>query len=127
MGHYDSISTGRLLMRRSRECDRAPFAELNGDPQTMLFFPRTFDRAESDALIDRAEANFKTRGYGLWALEVTATGEFIGFTGLAPMADDVPARAGSRSAGGWPGARGTTATRPRPRGRRWTLRSTGSG
>jgi RimJ/RimL family protein N-acetyltransferase len=28
------------------------------------------------------EAGFDQRGYGLWALEVRATGEFIGFTGL---------------------------------------------
>jgi RimJ/RimL family protein N-acetyltransferase len=94
MGQFDSITTERLLLRRWRESDRAPFAELNGDPETMLFFPRTFDRAESDAVMERTEANFETRGYGLWALEVTATGEFIGFTGLAPIADDVPGAGG---------------------------------
>jgi hypothetical protein len=29
-------------------------------------------------------------GFGLWALEVLATGDFIGFTGLNPMPDGVP-------------------------------------
>ena len=94
MGQFDSIHTGRLLLRRWRESDREPFAELNGDPQTLVFFPHTLDRAASDALIDRVEANFEVLGYGLWALEVKETGRFIGFTGLAPMPADVPGAGG---------------------------------
>jgi RimJ/RimL family protein N-acetyltransferase len=94
MGTFDSIETDRLLMRRWREPDREPFARLNGDPQTLVFFPQTLDRAASDALVDRIEANFDARGWGLWALEVKASGEFIGFTGLSPMPDDVPGAGG---------------------------------
>jgi RimJ/RimL family protein N-acetyltransferase len=94
MGAFDSITTGRLLLRRWRETDREPFAELNGDPRTLVFFPATLSRAESDALIDRTEANFEAFGYGLWALELRQTGQFIGFTGLAPMPDDVPGAGG---------------------------------
>src|SRR5215475_3077503 len=94
MGTFDSIETPRLLMRRWREADREPFAELNADPQTLLFFPQTLDRAASDALIDRAEANFEVLGYGLWALEVKETSQFIGFTGLAPMPAGVPGAGG---------------------------------
>jgi RimJ/RimL family protein N-acetyltransferase len=88
------IETDRLVMRRWRDSDRAPFAELNGDPQTLIYFPQTFDRQASDALIDRAEANFEALGYGLWALELKDSGEFIGFTGLGPMPDDVPGAGG---------------------------------
>jgi RimJ/RimL family protein N-acetyltransferase len=94
MGAFDSITTDRLLLRRWREPDREPFAQLNGDPRTLVFFPATLSRAESDALIDRTEANFETLGYGLWALELRQTGQFIGFTGLAPMPDDVPGAGG---------------------------------
>jgi RimJ/RimL family protein N-acetyltransferase len=94
MGTFDSIETARLLMRRWREPDRAPFAQLNGDPQTLVHFPHTLDRAASDALVDRIEACFDTRGYGLWALEIRPTGQFIGFTGLSPMPDDVPGAGG---------------------------------
>lgn len=93
-GTSDGIATERLLMRRWRESDRAPFAELNGDPQTLIYFPQTFDEQASDALIGRAEANFETLGYGLWALERKDTAEFIGFTGLSPMPDDVPGGGG---------------------------------
>jgi len=94
MGSFDSIETGRLLMRRWLPSDREPFAELNADPQTLVYFPATIRREGSDALIDRAEASFEARGYGLWALEVKDTGEFIGFTGLSPMPDDVPGAGG---------------------------------
>lgn len=94
MGAFDLIETSRLLMRRWRESDREPFARLNGDPQTLVFFPQTLDREASDALVDRIEANFDARGYGLWALERKDTGDFIGFTGLSPMPDDVPGAGG---------------------------------
>ncbi len=70
-------------MRRWSEEDREPFAALNADPVVMEHFPNTLTRQESDALVVRIEAQLDTLGYGLWALEVRDTGEFIGFTGLA--------------------------------------------
>jgi RimJ/RimL family protein N-acetyltransferase len=99
MRTFEEIRTGRLLMRRWREPDREPFAELNGDPETLVYFPATLSRAESDAFVDRMEAGFAERGYGLWALEVIQTGDFIGFTGLAPMPSDVPGGGGTEI--GW--------------------------
>src|SRR5437899_1178856 len=77
------IRTERLLLRRWRESDREPFAALNADPVVMEHFPARLTRAESDALIDRIEAGFDEHGYGLWAVELTPTGEFTGFVGLA--------------------------------------------
>ncbi|HEV2378024.1 MAG TPA: GNAT family N-acetyltransferase [Streptosporangiaceae bacterium] len=91
---FHTVWTDRLLMRRWLESDREPFAALNSDPETMRFFPETLDRAASDAFVDRMEAGFDQRGYGLWALEVRDTGEFIGFTGLNPMPDNVPGAGG---------------------------------
>jgi ribosomal-protein-alanine N-acetyltransferase len=77
------FSTERLILRRWRDDDRKPFAALNADPQVMEHFPARLTREESDLLVDRIEAGFEARGFGLWAVEVAATGEFIGFTGLA--------------------------------------------
>jgi RimJ/RimL family protein N-acetyltransferase len=91
---FDTVRTDRLLMRRWRDSDREPFAELNGDPETLVFFPSTLDRAESDALVDRIEAHFDEHGFGLWALEVSETGQFVGFTGLSPMRSGVPGAGG---------------------------------
>ena len=77
------LSTDRLLLRGWRDDDRAPFAALNADPEVMEHFPAPLTPAESDALVERITAGFDAHGYGLWAVEVRATGELIGFTGLA--------------------------------------------
>jgi RimJ/RimL family protein N-acetyltransferase len=91
---YDAIRTERLIMRRWRDSDREPFAALNGDAETMRYFPATLDRAASDTFVDRIELRFAQLGYGLWALEVAATGQFIGYTGLNPMPAEVPGAGG---------------------------------
>ena len=83
MSSRNELSTARLVLRRWRETDRSPFAALNADPLVMEYFPDRLTGAESDDLIAKIEAGFEMRGYGLWALEVRATGEFVGFTGLA--------------------------------------------
>ncbi len=83
MSSPSQLRTARLLLRRWRETDHAPFAVLNADPVVMEYFPDRLSRAESDDLIAAIEAGLATRGYGLWALEIRATGEFVGFTGLA--------------------------------------------
>lgn len=70
-------------MREWREEDLEPFAALNADPEVMEHFPAPLSRLESDAFAARSQERLDQRGYGLWALEVRDTGEFIGFTGLA--------------------------------------------
>jgi RimJ/RimL family protein N-acetyltransferase len=82
MSTENELSSARLLLRRWRESDREPFAALNADPCVMEYFPARLTRADSDQLIAEIESGFDQRGYGLWALELRATGEFIGFTGL---------------------------------------------
>ena len=57
---------------------------MNADRHVMEHFPACLDRAASDQLIARIETGFDELGYGLWALELRATGEFLGFTGLTP-------------------------------------------
>jgi ribosomal-protein-alanine N-acetyltransferase len=83
-GTPSELRTPRLLLRRWRDADRAPFAEMNADPVVMEFFPRTLTRDESDDLVDRIEASFDRDGYGLWAVEVVDDGRFAGFIGLWP-------------------------------------------
>jgi ribosomal-protein-alanine N-acetyltransferase len=85
------LTTERLLLRRWRDADREPFAAMCADPEVMRYFPGTRSRAESDASVDRFQAGLAERGYGLWAVEVRATGAFAGFVGLNPAPDEVPA------------------------------------
>lgn len=77
------LRTDRLLLRPWRESDCEPFAQLNADPEVMRYLQGPRSRERSDASIASMERQFAEQGWGLWALEVIATGEFIGFTGLA--------------------------------------------
>jgi RimJ/RimL family protein N-acetyltransferase len=77
------LRTARLLLRRWRQIDREPFANLNADPVVMEHFPGVLSRAESDAMVDRIEAQFDEVGYGLWAVETPDEAPFIGFVGLS--------------------------------------------
>jgi RimJ/RimL family protein N-acetyltransferase len=76
------LATARLLMRRWHPADGDPFAALNADALVMEHFPAPLDRRASDGLIRRIDAHFEEHGYGFWALELRASGELIGFTGL---------------------------------------------
>jgi RimJ/RimL family protein N-acetyltransferase len=84
------LTTSRLLLRRWEPSDFAPFADLNNDPEVMRHIREPMTPVESDAFVDRIEEHFKADGYGLWALEVRATGAFVGFTGLAPQTFEAP-------------------------------------
>lgn len=75
--------TSRLVLRQWRQADRAPFAALNADPLVMEQFPALLSRDQSDAMMSRCAAALERDGYGLWALEIRTSGEFIGFVGLA--------------------------------------------
>jgi RimJ/RimL family protein N-acetyltransferase len=79
-----ALHTDRLLLRRWRASDRAPFAALNADPEVMAHYPAPLTESESNAMVDRIEECFERRGFGLWAVEVTATGAFAGYVGLWP-------------------------------------------
>ena len=76
------LGSARLVLRRWRDADLAPFAWMNADPEVMEHFPARLSREESDALARRFDARFDEQGFGVWALEIAATGEFIGFCGL---------------------------------------------
>jgi RimJ/RimL family protein N-acetyltransferase len=76
------LRTDRLLLRRWRDADLAPFAALNASPEVMEHFPATLRREESDAVVQRFEREFDEQGWGLWALEARESGAFLGFTGL---------------------------------------------
>jgi ribosomal-protein-alanine N-acetyltransferase len=76
------LPADRLILRRWRPADRAPFAALNADPVVMEYYPSTLTAAESDAAVDRIEETFAGEGMGLWAVEVPGIAPFIGYTGL---------------------------------------------
>jgi len=84
------LETERLRLRRWKAEDCEPFARLNADARVMEFFSKTATREASDAMAERIERGFAQHGFGLYALELRETGEFIGFTGLAVPEFDAP-------------------------------------
>jgi len=84
------ISTDRLILRDWAESDSAPFAALNADADVMRYFPAPLAREASDAAAKRYQAHIKLHGFGLWAVELRKTGQFIGFIGLQYSPDYLP-------------------------------------
>jgi ribosomal-protein-alanine N-acetyltransferase len=76
------IRSERLILRRWREADLAPFAAMNANPLTMRFMPSVMTAAESEALIGRFEEHHRAHGFGVWAVEAPGVAPFVGFTGL---------------------------------------------
>lgn len=79
------IRTPRLILRRWRDDDLAPMAEINADPEVMRYIgdgsPR--DLEQTAASIERWEEEWDDEGFGLFAVELLASGELAGMTGLS--------------------------------------------
>jgi RimJ/RimL family protein N-acetyltransferase len=88
------IETPRLILRPWREGDRPAFAEINGHPEVGAWLGGLMDRAQSDALMDRASAHIARHGFGFWAAERRADGRLVGAIGLMLMGEDLPAPGG---------------------------------
>ena len=84
------IKTERLVMRGWRESDLAPWAAMNADPEVRQYVGPllTFEQAAAWAL--NFQDDLDRYGFGFWALEVRASGEFIGFTGLGTVGGEMP-------------------------------------
>ncbi|RAX01421.1 MULTISPECIES: GNAT family N-acetyltransferase [unclassified Photorhabdus] len=83
------LETDRLIMRAWREEDRLPFCYLNSNVEVMEYFPTTLTAEQSNTMVDRIIQRFEQQGgWGLWAVELKETGDFIGFVGLnIPIAE----------------------------------------
>jgi RimJ/RimL family protein N-acetyltransferase len=84
------FETERLRLRQWIESDRELFARLCGDPRVMEFYPNILDRTASNAMVDRLQALIAERGWGLWAVELKADKQFIGYVGLHVPKADLP-------------------------------------
>ena len=90
MGAGPTLPTRRSVLRRWVSEDRVPFAVLNADPAVARYLNGPVTAPDRDAFVDRIEAGFDAEGFGLWAVEVADTRQFIGFTGLSRPRFDAP-------------------------------------
>lgn len=84
------FATERLKIRQWLPADREPFAALNADPRVMEFYPETLDHGASDDLADRYQQQISEHGWGFWAVEIIASGQFIGFVGFNTPTANLP-------------------------------------
>lgn len=90
MTSLTELETDRLLLRQWKPADRAPFAQLNADPKVMEFFPNVLSREASNAFADRIQTLIEKQGWGLWAVEIKNTQQFIGYVGLHVPTYELP-------------------------------------
>ncbi|MFF7469186.1 GNAT family N-acetyltransferase [Streptomyces sp. NPDC008092] len=79
------IRTPRLLLRRWDDDDLVPMADINADPQVMRWIDdgSVRDLEHTAEAIERWEEEWDEEGFGLFAVELLASGELAGFTGLS--------------------------------------------
>lgn len=83
------IETIRLRLRPWTEGDRDAFAAMNADPQVMVDAPRPLSRENSDRKLDRYAASYARNGLCRWLVE-GLDGEFLGYAGVMPVAEEHP-------------------------------------
>lgn len=76
------LQTPRLLLREFAPEDADALALVLSDPETMRYYPSPFDRAGVEQWIERNRHRYRDDGVGLWAMELTKTGEMIGDCGV---------------------------------------------
>jgi RimJ/RimL family protein N-acetyltransferase len=78
------LVTERLILRRWRDDDYAPFAAICADPDVMEFIGDGSTRTPEQVadFIAHAEKAWDDNGWGMFAVELRDRGELIGFTGL---------------------------------------------
>lgn len=79
------LETQRLILRQWKDSDFPIFAQINTHPNVREFFYQPATIESSIGMAERLRDRIDKNGYGLWAVEIKLTGEFIGFTGLAKV------------------------------------------
>lgn len=78
------LKTERLRLREFTRDDLDSLADMVGDLEQMLFYPRARTREEASAWIDRNLRLYANVGYGFWLIESFDEG-FLGYCGIRPL------------------------------------------
>ena len=76
------IETKRLLLREYTMDDFDALYHIMSDPETMQHYPTPFDQEKTRNWISWNLDNYKKYGFGLWAIVLKETNEFIGDCGI---------------------------------------------
>ncbi len=84
------LSTQRLILRGWRNSDLVPWAAMNADVQVRQYLGPQLTFEQAEAWVLTFQDDLDRHGFGFWAVEVRASGEFIGFTGLGTLDEEMP-------------------------------------
>ncbi|MBQ3163954.1 MAG: GNAT family N-acetyltransferase [Lachnospiraceae bacterium] len=76
------IETERLILRDYNLEDFDALFEILSDAETMQHYPKPYDEEMTKHWIEWNIQNYKEYGFGIWAVELKETGEFIGDCGI---------------------------------------------
>lgn len=76
------FETNRLLLREVNQGDFDAWFEILSDAETMQHYPAPFDAEKVQRWIQWNLDNYVQHGFGLWAVILKETGEFIGDCGI---------------------------------------------
>jgi ribosomal-protein-alanine N-acetyltransferase len=76
------LETPRLILREFAPNDVDALVKVICDPETMKYYPVSFDRAATVEWIERNRRRYQADGFGLWAMVLKGTSELVGDCGL---------------------------------------------
>ena len=76
------FETDRLILRLITQADFDDWCKILSDEETMKHYPAPYDAAGVQRWIDWTLNNYSRYGFGLWAVILKETGEFIGDCGI---------------------------------------------
>ncbi|MGR6870918.1 GNAT family N-acetyltransferase [Pseudomonas sp. HK3] len=82
------METQRLTLRQWKESDLPIYASMNANPDVMHYFPSVLTENQSNAQAQRGQLAIDKQGWGFWAVEIKASGQFIGFVGLNNIVEE---------------------------------------
>jgi ribosomal-protein-alanine N-acetyltransferase len=82
------LETQRLVLREFQFEDLDALAAILCDPETMRYYPVSFDSAAVADWIQRNRTRYANDGHGLWAMILKSTRELIGDCGLVRQSVD---------------------------------------
>ena len=82
------LTTDRLILREYTRDDFNGLYAILSDPETMKHYPRPYDEKGTMRWLDWSLDNYQKYGFGLWAIELRESGEFIGDCGITMQSID---------------------------------------
>lgn len=77
------IETQRLILREYRQADFDGLRAIICDVETMKYYPKPYDEKGVQRWLDWCIDSYSKNGFGLFAIELKETGEFIGDCGIS--------------------------------------------